>query len=1243
LEDRRLLALISVDPGYPQITYDNGGTTLYTAATDSFTVSARPLQFFMDGVNPFDLVSPPRSVEIAIKVDSTGALIGGSAGNDLVITGVIDVDGDTIPDYSGTLLTGEILAFGFQNEGLGVGTFDFLFQPTGGQLTVPTALSGGGSLPNFYNGKQIYMTQTMEPRTGQPTFVDFNSDFTGNAKGTEGPVWADVAIAKTVQHECEGVFEAGADPVPVFDVTNGPVNVTYNYAVTNTGSIDLIIDPNDLNSLVDVNDNSTGPDIQLSLFGGSIVPVLNGAFNIGDVNQNGRVDGSGDGASGETWQFSATVQLSNPGFNNNEVTVEADPVNNDPNNPLNLEPLVGSATANDELSIYLATSGVAIEKRVNSKDANAPPFDHVLKGSTVNYSYLVTNTGNVDLDIAQAILDGTFFDDGGPDYPDFTPLSVNGLGGFNIGDTNKNGILDAGAGFVGESWEFEWPDVQLNNVGAYTNNVSITLGALDEAGNPLSEGEEICVVAASDQDPATIIVDRPAVTLVKDVPDPECIANIDGQGNVPLFQHNALGTNVPYRYTIDNTGTTPLIVNLTDVSDNGTPVDTSDDITTVLIVNGVAQPGVTINGDDGDNLLETNEVWVVTFTASITASGYVLNQGELEATPTDENGTPLPGFSNLEAFDDAAVYLAFTGVQIEKRVNSQDANTEPPPFPEIEAGDFVNYSYLVTNTGNVILDFTSLLDDMGGVGVPQTPSAVLKPNLKNIGDANDNGKFDPGESWEFEKLHVQINAANTAPDLFVNTATVQAVPVESDGTRIDEECLPSVSDSDIATVRLVVLSSLSGYVWEDCNNNGVFDADEFGLGGVTVQLFVLSNGIYIPYAANPDELTSNVPGTLGLYEFTDLPAGTYRIVEVQPVGFFDGKDTIGPPNVVPGGVDQSVNDQYSNIVIPIGQSVDYASFNFGELEPSSIAGCVYVDVNNNGVKDPSETAIMGVKITLTGKDDLGNPINLVDFTDMNGEFKFENLRPADATGYTLTEEHPILFIDGKDSVGTAGGVASNPQPDLDTITEIKLLGCKDATGYCFGEFGYKIPSKRPFIFTDGVWQNQTNPIDVNGDGQATPQDALMVLDSINRLGMGQLPAGNGLGYFPDTNGDSALTPADVLKVLDEVNRTSSGILSASSSSSASSSTVSGAGSTSRSAYLADVAFGVVGSTSTESSTTASSTSSSMTTASNTSQTSAAATRPLTGEELLAIALNLSEDERSDAAADELYESISTGV
>jgi hypothetical protein len=271
----------------------------------------------------------------------------------------------------------------------------------------------------------------------------------------------------------------------------------------------------------------------------------------------------------------------------------------------------------------------------------------------------------------------------------------------------------------------------------------------------------------------------------------------------------------------------------------------------------------------------------------------------------------------------------------------------------------------------------------------------------------------------------------------------------------------------------------------------------------------------------------------GHYLFDNLAPGTYEIREVQPPGVLDGKEGIGAPAFPNANfvveVGNMISDKFTDIVLPAG--VDGASYDFGELDPSSIAGCVYIDVNNNGVKDGSEDPIAGVKITLTGTDDRGNPVNLETTTDLNGNYIFTGLRPSDQTGYKLKETQPELFIDGKDHAGTAGG---NVDSAKDKITDIILEGCEDATDYCFGEFGLIIPSKRPFIFVNGSWQNEVNPLDVNADGKLTNQDALIVIDALHRLGIGKLPKGKGIEDCIDVDGNGCLEPADLLKIINKL-------------------------------------------------------------------------------------------------------------
>jgi hypothetical protein len=85
---------------------------------------------------------------------------------------------------------------------------------------------------------------------------------------------------------------------------------------------------------------------------------------------------------------------------------------------------------------------------------------------------------------------------------------------------------------------------------------------------------------------------------------------------------------------------------------------------------------------------------------------------------------------------------------------------------------------------------------------------------------------------------------------------------------------------------------------------------------------------------------------------------------------------------------------------------------------ASLSGIVWEDFNDDGQVDFGEKGIDGVTITLTGKDDLGNAVNLSQVTDSGGAYVFLNLRPGN---YYLTETQPAGYSQGIDSIGTAGG------------------------------------------------------------------------------------------------------------------------------------------------------------------------------------------------------------------------------
>lgn len=208
LESRKMLTLLGVAPAFPVIAYDSNGVAQYDAGTTAFNINATPLVFKASLAAFPRAITNPRDVEIHILVDHTGNLIGGTAGDDLVVAGNLDLDGNaltTADNLSGVLLTGEVSGFGFLEVGA-TDQFDFRFTPTGGAL-----------LP-FWNGKDIGMTTTSEHSTFNN---DFSVNFGGGAKGNIGviaPLLSSIAGNVYADDNNNGLFETGLGEVGISGV-----------------------------------------------------------------------------------------------------------------------------------------------------------------------------------------------------------------------------------------------------------------------------------------------------------------------------------------------------------------------------------------------------------------------------------------------------------------------------------------------------------------------------------------------------------------------------------------------------------------------------------------------------------------------------------------------------------------------------------------------------------------------------------------------------------------------------------------------------------------------------------------------------------------------------------------------------------------------------------------------------------------------------------------------------------------
>jgi hypothetical protein len=118
-----------------------------------------------------------------------------------------------------------------------------------------------------------------------------------------------------------------------------------------------------------------------------------------------------------------------------------------------------------------------------------------------------------------------------------------------------------------------------------------------------------------------------------------------------------------------------------------------------------------------------------------------------------------------------------------------------------------------------------------------------------------------------------------------------------------------------AGVTATPLSSLSGTVFEDFNDDGQVDFGEKGISGVTVTLAGTD------FLGNPVNLSQQTDSD-GAYVFLNLLPGTYTITETQPAGYAQGIDSVGT-----AGGSLAATDQFR---VSLAAGVNGENYNFGE-------------------------------------------------------------------------------------------------------------------------------------------------------------------------------------------------------------------------------------------------------------------------------------------------------------------------
>jgi SdrD B-like domain len=136
--------------------------------------------------------------------------------------------------------------------------------------------------------------------------------------------------------------------------------------------------------------------------------------------------------------------------------------------------------------------------------------------------------------------------------------------------------------------------------------------------------------------------------------------------------------------------------------------------------------------------------------------------------------------------------------------------------------------------------------------------------------------------------------------------------------------------------------SISGTVWNDADGDGVKDAGEAVLPNWRVYLDTSLDGLL-----DGGEKSVLTDGS-GVYHFTGLSAGTFRVRETLSAGF---------RRVTPG------SGFYDVTIGESSGSISVSGKNFGNTKLAVIYGSVFKDVNGNGLRDSaSEPSLSGWRI-----------------------------------------------------------------------------------------------------------------------------------------------------------------------------------------------------------------------------------------------------------------------------------------
>lgn len=309
-----------------------------------------------------------------------------------------------------------------------------------------------------------------------------------------------------------------------------------------------------------------------------------------------------------------------------------------------------------------------------------------------------------------------------------------------------------------------------------------------------------------------------------------------------------------------------------------------------------------------------------------------------------------------------------------------------------------------------------------------------------------------------------VSVDNAQPSLtgLVPTRATQGIAATDSNLNPSMVVLPDSSSQD-ETIDFGFTppgtSAIGDFVWQDTNANGLQDAGEPGLSGLTVNLCLDQACTSIIATTTTDQN--------GNYHFSGLFAGIYFVQVVPGAGFTPTTSQIGYP--VNASIDSGGNVSAipTEVVLPINYTDNTIDFGFVPPAQGAVGDFVWHDLNRNGIQDAGEPGMNNVTVRLfDSANTLVATTTTVTHNGQDGYYQFTGLK---AGTYSVVVDSTTLPSGYTPTTTSAPG--SSPANDSNGSPAAVTLSTNLSTDQTI-DFGFVSPCAG--VIGDLVWNDQNH-------------------------------------------------------------------------------------------------------------------------------------------------------------------------